>query len=178
MNCSAEYSERVEAMLMSLSENGVKRSILIYPCFSFHQNAIYTGSHPTNSTLTAVPLDAGASKEEKLAPDFVDRALWYNLAIPIRQLQSRSLELDLSNILWRVQLQVHRFRIWRPIAFSSNLLFFFSRQRSDCKRYTPDRITQPSILPFLMQNGNSTWMQEKLVQVCSSRFRSEILYQT
>ena len=129
-------------------------------------------------TLTAVPIDAGASKEEKLAPDFVDRALWYNLAIPIRQLQSRSLELDLSNILWRVQLQVHRFRIWRPIAFSSNLLFFFSRQRSDCKRYTPDRITQPSILPFLMQNGNSTWMQEKLVQVCSSRIRSEILYQT
>ena len=26
-------------------------------------------------TLTAVPIDAGALKEEKLAPDFVDRAL-------------------------------------------------------------------------------------------------------
>ena len=26
-------------------------------------------------TLTAVPIGAGASKEEKLAPDFVDRAL-------------------------------------------------------------------------------------------------------
>ena len=29
-----------------------------------------------------------------------------------------------------------------------------------------------------MQNGNSTWMQEKLVQVSSSHIRSEILYQT